>query len=823
MFAKIEAYLHRVRRRLSRSEWAIRHLGLTPSEGTSETPGLLLIQIDGLARAQLERALASKRMPFLQRLLKREGYELHTFYPGLPSTTPAVQAELYYGVRSAVPAFSYFDRVMKKLGRMWDPEWAKAREAECAKLGEPLLRGGSSWSNIYTGGASQPESHFCAASIGIGDMWRAKKFRNLFLFLVLNFPTALRLAWLLVVEFFIALGDMARAVASGRRMGREMLLLLSRVFVGVGLRELLTISGQIDVARGLPIVHINFVGYDEEAHVRGPGSRLAHYSLRGIDRAIRLIVRAAERSARRDYAVWLFSDHGQELTRPFSEQYPGGIEAALADCLEMSQRLDPAWRFRSTPWHTAAWLSRSRYNQARLERARVADRDATDPAKAFIVAAMGPVGLVYFPEEKTDAQREALAQRLVQQGRVPGVLVRARDGAVTWFHSHGRTRVPDEVPALLPHPEGLREEIAKDLVVFCENPNIGDLTLVGWSPWEPAMSFAWERGAHGGFGPNETQGFALVPVHTPLPEGTDHFIRPAALRAAALYHIGRCTSPACRTIMARRPVLRLMTYNVHGCGGMDGRVSPRRVARAIRGQMPDIVGLQELDLGRRRSRAEDQAAIIARELGMHVVFCPTVTRGEEHYGHALLSRWPIEIVKRARLPYDPTSWWQEPRSAIWARVDVDGQIVNVITTHLGLGPRERVLQVQALLGEEWIGGIPATEPVLLCGDFNALPGSAPYRLTAGKLRDVQSAGRDHRPLATFSSMQPLVRLDHIFTTKHFERQRVVVVRNDLTRVASDHLPLVADLRIVTAAGDTSTSSSPESATRTPAAHPAEVP
>src|ERR1041384_7337161 len=126
MFAKLESFVHGIRRRLSRSEWAIRHLGLTPSEGTSEAPGLLMIQIDGLARVQVE------------------GYEMHTFYPGLPSTTPAVQAELYYGVKSAVPAFSYFDRVIKKLGRMWDPEWAKAREAECPKQGEPLLRGGSS-------------------------------------------------------------------------------------------------------------------------------------------------------------------------------------------------------------------------------------------------------------------------------------------------------------------------------------------------------------------------------------------------------------------------------------------------------------------------------------------------------------------------------------------------------------------------------------------------------------------------------------------------------------------------------------------------------
>src|SRR5438128_2787410 len=107
MFAKIESYIRQGRRRLSRSEWAIRHLGLTPSEGTSESPGLLLIQIDGFSRTQLERAMVRGRTPFLRRLVQTNGYDVHTFYPGLPSTTPAVQAELFYGVHAAVPAFSF--------------------------------------------------------------------------------------------------------------------------------------------------------------------------------------------------------------------------------------------------------------------------------------------------------------------------------------------------------------------------------------------------------------------------------------------------------------------------------------------------------------------------------------------------------------------------------------------------------------------------------------------------------------------------------------------------------------------------------------------
>ncbi|HWA84675.1 MAG TPA: endonuclease/exonuclease/phosphatase family protein [Opitutus sp.] len=806
MLARIESMVHAFRRRLSRNEWAVRHLGLTPSEGTSEEPGLLLIQIDGLARRQLEAAMAAGRMPFLARLVRREGYDLRTFYPGLPSTTPAVQAELYYGVRSAVPAFSFFDRALNKIGRMWDPDWAKAREAVCRDVGEGLLNGGSSWSNIYTGGAKQEESHFCAASIGLGDIWRSGKLRNAFWFLVLQAPAVLRIFWLAMVELGVAMGDAARAIARGRRPKVELALVLSRVVVGVALRELLTIGGQIDVTRGLPVVHLNFVGYDEQAHVRGPGSKFAHFGLRGIDRAIRLIVRAAKHSRRRDYAVWIFSDHGQETTRLYDDAFPQGIEAQVRECLEISQARDGAWRARSQrrPVEASTWLSRSRRHHLRLERWRSEEALTSEEGKTVAVAAMGPVGHVYFAERKTDAQRLAVARRLVDRGRVPGVIVPLDGDRIVWLHARGETSVPDEVAPLLPQPPPLRAEIARDLARFCRIRDAGDLILVGWSPWDGAWSFADERGGHGGFGPDETQGFLLLPARTPLPAGTRDFVRPGALRAAALHYLGRAPLPTTVTSESAGGQLRLMTYNVHGCSGMDGRISPRRVARVIGSVAPDLVALQEIDLGRRRSRAEDQADLIARHLGMHAVFCPTVTRGQEHYGHALLSRWPIEIVKRAVLPQDPRGWWKEPRAALWARVLVEGAVVNVVTTHLGLGRRERVLQMRALLGDEWLGRIAADEPVLLCGDFNLGPGSTPYGLVAARLSDAQAARQGHRPIPTFSSMRPLARIDHIFISKAFDVRHVFVPRNDLTRLASDHLPLVADLALARAAAETTT-------------------
>jgi len=406
--------------------------------------------------------------------------------------------------------------------------------------------------------------------------------------------------------------------------------------------------------------------------------------------------------------------------------FPGGIEAALSQCLELSRKHDAAWRVSSAAWVSAAWLSRGRRNLARLERQRAADQLTTDEEKTFTVAALGPVGHVYFAEAKTDAQLGALANRLVSEGRIPGVLLQTRDGRATWFHALGESRIPEDVPARLPHPPALREQIAKDLAGLLVNPNVGDLTLLGWGPGAALpVSFAPERGAHGGFGPNETQGFALLPAHTPLPAGTEHFIRPGDLRTAALHHVGRGALAARPAATARRADFRLMTYNTHGCGGMDGRVSPRRVARVVRTQIPDIVAFAGTRSGRRRSRSEDQAAIIAREAGMEAVFCPTVTRGDEHYGHALLSRWPMEIVKRARLPQDSASWWQEPRCALWVRVDVAGLIINVITTHLGLGAASDICKWKRCWARNGWGRFPPPSPRCSAATSTVFPAAGP--------------------------------------------------------------------------------------------------
>lgn len=798
MFAKIEAFFRRGSRRFSHREWAARRRA---ESGTAEQPGLLLIQIDGLARTQLERALAARRMPFLRRLLHREGGRLHTFYPGLPSTTAAVQAELYYGVRAAVPSFSFYDRTKRRHGVMCLPDWAKDTEAACAAQAPGLLAGGSSWSNIYTGGASQEESHFCAASLGLDDMWRTGKIGNIFMFILLHPLSTLMLLVLLVLELLLAAWDLLVGLFRGEKLWQEMQLLVSRVFVVIGLRELVTIGAAIDLARGLPVVHVNFVGYDEHAHRRGPDSAFAHWSLPGIDRAIATLYQAAENSGRRDYTVWIFSDHGQERARSFDLEKPGGIEQVVRHALELSQQNDAAWRPRSQRRPPAPWLHRSRFAKRGLVKWAEASHLTPGEEATFTVAAIGPVAHVYLAQPPDDAKRRAVARRLVVQGGVPGVLARMQDDTVLWFHAAGETRVPADVAALLPHPEPVRAEIADDLAALARHPHSGDLILLGWSPGSDVWTFAPERGAHAGLALEETRGFVLLPPGVRLPPGVEHHIRPAALRTAALHLLGRSALPATLPVPVAGETLslRLLTYNTHSCSGMDGRISPRRIARVIASHSPDLVALQELDLGRRRSRSEDQAALIAAETGMHHVFCPTVTVDEEHYGHAVLSRWPLEVVRRAFLPPNPKSWWPEPRAAIWVRVIIGARRLNLITTHLGLDPEERRRQMAMLVGPEWLGAVPEGEEVILCGDFNATAGSPAYRLGAARLRDAQASLTGHAPLRTFSSTQPFARIDHVFASAGCVVERIVVPRNRLTRVASDHLPLIVDYAIGSAA------------------------
>lgn len=769
MFDRWDARLTRWRRKWSRGEWIASLLGPADEQLSGSEPGLVLVQIDGFSRQELERALEQNRMPFLRRLLQSEGYRLHNLYSGLPSTTFAVQAELFYGLKTAVPAVGFRIRRTCEVNMILDPPDAEQREAEiAARNGPGLLEGGSAYADALHGGAAEP--HFCAAALTLRSILARIRPRLWPVLAVLYFPTLARIAWDTSVATCDALADAVRGVQRGHKLKHEFKFVLNRVVVDVVLRQWQTFSAQIDALRGLPMIHLNFLAFDEKAHRRGPKTRFAHRALRGVDRSLRKLWRAAGRSGRRDYELWIYADHGQEQVAPYPEKFGRPIEEAVRPLID---RLLPA------PL-------------------------SGEEEAPFTMAAIGPVGYIYPRQPLDDHQCAELAAAFVDEAGVPAVLYVDSQDRVQFHRAGGQVgALPEQATALLGEDHPFLNEAPQDLVAMCRHPEAGRLVLLGWCAGVEPISFAYENGAHGGCGHAETGAFALLPADVPTPDRG--YFRPLDLRAAVLRRREGATFPRAGNALAEkhtsqsestppaRKTLRVVTYNVHSCVGADGKISPLRIARVIAQCDPDVVALQELDVRRKRTLSRNQAEEIATILNMEFQFHPVIRLEEEQYGDAILTRLPMRLVRSGILPSATSTRRAEPRGALWVAAMYGDQEVQILNTHLGLDERERQEQIRALLGPEWLGHPTCREPVILCGDFNCRPRSRSFRILAEQLRDVQQDAPRRAP--TFPSRWPVLRIDHIFVKGEIEVLHVEAPRTSLAVRASDHLPLVAELRI----------------------------
>jgi endonuclease/exonuclease/phosphatase family metal-dependent hydrolase len=224
--------------------------------------------------------------------------------------------------------------------------------------------------------------------------------------------------------------------------------------------------------------------------------------------------------------------------------------------------------------------------------------------------------------------------------------------------------------------------------------------------------------------------------------------------------------------------LRLATYNIH-CGiGRDRRFSEQRILDVLREIDADAYCLQEVES---RASGIDMLAWLAGQLGYHAIFSKTLQRADGHYGNGLLVRCPITAVEHVDLTWRR----REPRGAIVADVDCDGERLRIVATHLGLRPAERRAQVERLL--PFFSERP-DERAVLAGDLNE------WFLWGRPLRHL------HRYLArtpaprTFPAWRPVLSLDRIWTHPGSLLAGLGVHASPAARCASDHLPLVANLQ-----------------------------
>ena len=784
-------WISRIRGFLNRSELTIKLLKLEKYPPTDKQRGIILIQIDGLSKPQFEQALTRKKLRFLDYLINSQHYDVQTFYSGIPSTTPAVQGELFYNVRAAVPAFSYYSRRFNRDMVMYDTNCVAAVENNLAAQEKGLLEGGSSYSDAFTGGAKEP--HLSPAALGWKHFQRWLAPRSLIYLTLWHLKTAPRFIVLAIIEFFLAIGDFLTGIDRGYSLFKEIKFIPTRLLVTVLLRETITVGTILDITRGVPIIHLNLLGYDEQSHRRGPSSRFAHWSLKGIDSAIKRIWKCAQQSHIRRYQVWIYSDHGQESSIPFEKAHGVSIEEAISKALQNGPS-----QIASFAPRIGQQLLRSAFLRKRP--AAPEQLTADSPEEAPRIQALGPVGHIYLPSPPSSLlEKKTMAHNFVEQG-VPSVLF-SYQKSVFWCNEKGIHNYDEYASECFDSQLPFFHELLGDLRALALHTDAGDFVILGYKGrYEPYLTFVHENGSHGGPGPEETQGILLRPASFSQTQSSKGFIRPSELRNEVQQYIQRAAAKnpvATGRIKPASDVIRVMTYNIRSGLGSDNRFCLERIADVIEMYKPDLACLQEVDVARQRSSGINQAHELASSLNMDYFFYPAMEINKELYGNAILTSLPFRLIKATTLPPLPGSLGLEPRCSIWLELDLDHKKLQLVNTHLSLKRREREIQMNEILGPRWIKPQQANNnPIILCGDFNATSKSHIYKRVSTLLNDTtmgESAGM--RSYATWPSYLPLLRLDYIFTSSNIKTKRTFVARDATSLAASDHLPLISDLII----------------------------
>lgn len=228
--------------------------------------------------------------------------------------------------------------------------------------------------------------------------------------------------------------------------------------------------------------------------------------------------------------------------------------------------------------------------------------------------------------------------------------------------------------------------------------------------------------------------------------------------------------------------LRVVSWNIHACVGTDGRYDPQRIADVLAALDADIIGLQEVDWRRDPFEGADQFFHIARALEMNPIEGPTLHDHAGRYGNGLLTRLPVRSASRIDLAHPR----REPRGAIDAALDAQGREVRAMVTHLGLASRERRRQIALI--RDALREKPEGQVRLLLGDMNEwLPRKTAARVLTPDCFEAEFGAK------SFPSFFPLFALDRIFADPAPSVGAVRADRSAMARVASDHLPIVADL------------------------------
>jgi uncharacterized membrane protein YvlD (DUF360 family) len=518
----------------------------------TDKPGLVVVQIDGLAHPILARQVRAGRVPHLSRWVRSGEYRLSSWEALLPPTTPASQAGILHGNNDGIPAFRWYEKEAGRIMVANHPEDAMVVAGRISN-GEGLLSNdGASVGNLFSGDAVR--SYISMATIkdksqGLG---KSQTFVSFFASPYNYLATVVRFVAEILKEYVQARRQERAGIVP--RMHRGMPYPVARAATNVALRDLSTSLVIEEMYRGTPVIYVDYTDYDEIAHHSGPERSETLDALDGVDSAIATLEKAA-RSAPRPYRFVVVSDHGQSLGSTFLQRYGKTLGDVVRELMGAGATVEEA-NARVEEWgQTNAFLSElttTKGVSGRLARTAlrsqtsdgVVDLGPTGAADAggameaatqgvpearpdLIAIASGNLGLVYFPQmpgrvtiEQLSTTYPGLIDALAAHPGIGAILIKSEQhGSIVVGREGIHYLAEDRVEGVDPVAQygGRSREAFLRLDGMDHVPDLSVVSL--YDPdFDEVAAFEELIGSHGGLGGPQTQPIILHPADWDLDE-----------------------------------------------------------------------------------------------------------------------------------------------------------------------------------------------------------------------------------------------------------------------------------------------------------------
>lgn len=498
----------------------------------TDVPGVIFLEIDGLAAPIMQRALRDGYLPTLARWMRSHSHRFMQWECDLSSQTSASQAGLLLGTNEGIPAFRWYDRAEKRQVSSSSPKDVRALEERLSTGTGLLADGGASRVNLFSGDADR--RMFTLSAIGVAGRDGARDYAAYF-----AQPLAVLRTFVLAIQDILLelwqSGDQRRRRV-WPRIHRHGTYPLLRAFTTVIQRDIAIAAVTQDLLQGTPRVYATFVGYDEVAHHSGVERADALGVLRRLDEQFARLERVRELAPRPFHFVVL-SDHGQSQGATFQQKYGFTLQDLVTELADRPVAAEDAHSGEDRQHLTAVFgdVGSGTGQTARMARS-VSDRaeqqgEAENGEESIVALASGNLANVYLTERDTRATRAdlddevpGLLQGLAHHPGVGFVMVQDGDGGALVLGMHGEVRLDDPLLATTPQGADLLRRYGanapRHLLRTHGFTDVGDMLVMGAYDEVTDEVTAFEQlcGSHGGLGGGQSHPFVFFPASWKEPD-----------------------------------------------------------------------------------------------------------------------------------------------------------------------------------------------------------------------------------------------------------------------------------------------------------------